>query len=223
MAIDPVWNKFFAGRQSTTYPSEEFIRFVARHFYQVSDRSQIKALELGCGMAPNLWYLSREGFSAYGLEASQVAIDKAKAWLQAENCRAEFTHGDVLEAANYFDVGTFDIVYDIACLQCNRIADVESTINQAFTLLKPGGWFFSLAVARGSLGDGEGEEIEPGSFVGITKGPMKDRGLNHMFTLEEMQTLLSAFTDVHIEYTLRTLDHREGYYKSWLAEGRKPL
>ena len=84
MSWDPVWENVFRSQAWGKYPGEDLIRFVARNFYGVPDRSAIRLLEVGCGPGANLWFMAREGFTVYGIDGSQTAIDQARARLDAE-------------------------------------------------------------------------------------------------------------------------------------------
>ena len=53
---DKGWDKLFSNNEWGKYPGEELIRFIARNYYGVSDRSKVNILEVGCGVGANLWY-----------------------------------------------------------------------------------------------------------------------------------------------------------------------
>src|SRR5258706_7684234 len=90
------WDNVFTVNRWGRYPPEELVRFVARNFYQASDRSAVRLLEVGCGPAANLWYIAREGFSAYGLDGSAVALEKAKLRLNEEGMQVDLQQGDAM-------------------------------------------------------------------------------------------------------------------------------
>ncbi|WP_240682424.1 hypothetical protein [Campylobacter jejuni] len=50
-----IWEQIFSKKEWGKYPSENVIRFIARNFYNVQDRSKINILELGFGTGANLW------------------------------------------------------------------------------------------------------------------------------------------------------------------------
>ena len=68
------WENIFASRGWGAYPPEELVRFIARNFRTVPDRSQVHVLEIGCGPGPNIWFLAREGYAAAGIDGSPTAI-----------------------------------------------------------------------------------------------------------------------------------------------------
>ena len=223
MSWDPTWEEVFRARDWGQYPPEELIRFVARHFYSVSDRRQVKILEIGCGPGANIWYLAREGFDAYGIDGSETAIVKAERRLQEEGLKAHLQVGDIIFLHDFYPALRFDGVIDVACLQHNRIHSVQTILDQVLTILKPNGKLFSMMVAAGSFGDGLGKEVEPGTFVDTREGPLHGMGLCHLFTLEEVQRLFGRFSDVQIKYSTRSLNNRQHWYKHWVIEGLKHL
>ena len=102
---------FFKKQEWGKYPEIELVRFIARSFYAVPDRSKIRILDLGCGTGASMWYLSREGFSVYGIDGSKTAIDIVRSQFEEENLKGEFQIGDFI-ALNYPD-DFFDCVVDI--------------------------------------------------------------------------------------------------------------
>ena len=62
------------------YTNEELCRFMGRNFFSVSHekRKDIKILETGCGSGANLWMITKEGFSTYGIDISQESLHLCK-------------------------------------------------------------------------------------------------------------------------------------------------
>ena len=67
---DPIWEEVHRSCEWGQYPPEELIRFVARKFAKADDRGKVQLLELGCAVGANIWFLAREGYSAWGIEGS---------------------------------------------------------------------------------------------------------------------------------------------------------
>ncbi|ECL6467391.1 SAM-dependent methyltransferase, partial [Campylobacter jejuni] len=57
---EKIWEQIFSKKEWGKYPSENVIRFIARNFYNVQDRSKINILELGFGTGANLWFCAKE-------------------------------------------------------------------------------------------------------------------------------------------------------------------
>lgn len=220
---DPSWEKVFRSRDWGKYPPEELIRLVARNFYSVPDRSAVKFLELGCGAGANIWFMAREGFTTYGIDGSTTAIAKTKELLDTEHLSARLTIGDVAELEQLFpSPSQFDAVVDICCLQHNRLSQVTEILRQVFVVLKPGGKIFSMLLAEDSQSEATGREIEPRTFVDITEGSYAGIGLSRFFTLKEVEELFSAFTELQIEYSVRSSNQRKHINKHWMVQASKP-
>ncbi len=221
MTWDPIWEEIFRTHEWGKYPPEELIRFIARNYYRAPDHKAVRVLEVGCGAGANIWYLAREGFSATGVDGSTTAIERAGRRLAAERLSADLRVGDIAELGALFAPATFDAVIDVACLWCNRSAAIQTMVNQIYTVLKPGGRVFSMLLATGSYGEGTGTEIEPGTLVDIQEGPLRGRGLNHFFSLDEVRRVFGAFSDLKIEYTDRSMDGQQHVFRLWVVEGVK--
>lgn len=205
-AWQPLWDDVFAGRAWGKYPPEDLIRFVARNYYRHPDRASVKILEVGCGPGANLWYLAREGFSAFGIDGSDVAIARARARLASENLQADLKVGDINALDSLYPKATFDAVVDVGCLVCFTAAGQKAALGRIGGLLKPGGRVFSRLFGRGSWGDGDGTEIEPGTFTDITAGPLAGIGRVRFCSIDEVRSLFAGFEDVTIETSRQSYD-----------------
>lgn len=226
---DRAWERVFQTQEWGKYPPEELVRFTARNFYKAPERRKVKILEMGCGTGANVWYMAREGFSVYGVDASPTAIRTAKERLRMERLNANLKRGDMVSLS--FPSGFFDAVVDIAALECNRMAFIRRMCREAHRVLKPGGKFFSMMVACGSWGHGKGRpvcvrtrtgrRVEKGTFTDAAEGPHTGQGVIHFFEKKEIQTALKSFLKVNIEYSLRTCDDMRHTIKHWVVTAVK--
>ncbi len=226
MTWDPTWEAVFRSRDWGRYPPEELVRFVMRHYGQVADRSQVRILEVGCGTGANLWFMAREGFSIYGIDGSQSAIDGAYTRLKgddlADGIGWRLIVDDAMRLRSLFWPGyEFDAIIDVCCLQHNRHADIQSIVDQIHAVLKPGGRVFSMMVALGSWGDWMGTRIEPGTYTDIPEGPASGVGVTRFSTWADMAKHFAAFGDLSIEYSSRTMMERTRAWRHWVVEGVK--
>jgi SAM-dependent methyltransferase len=221
MSWDPIWEEIFSQQDWGHYPPEELIRFTARGFYRAPNRQEVKFLEIGCGQGANMWYLAREGFSAYGMDGSSTVIEKARTRLTGEGLNVDLRVGDALNIGSMYEGTSFDAVLDVGCMQCNRMGAVQQIVDQLYDLLKPDGRFFSVLMATGSSGDGLGTEVEPGTYTDVKEGLAKGRGLNHFFTQEEIQNLFRRFGQLNLDYIERSFANQEGMYRTWIVEAVK--
>jgi SAM-dependent methyltransferase len=222
MSWDPIWETIFSEYGWGRYPNEELVRFMARNFGRSGDHSGIRVLEIGCGNGANLWYLAREGYDTFGIDGAPTAIRLAGERLNEEALAADLRVGDVVTVPALYPPAFFDAVIDVSCLQCNDLPAARQIIAACTAVLKPDGRMFSLLVARGSWGDDSGREVAPGTFADITEGPLKDRGLNHFFTREEVGELWKDFAEVGVEYVARSFLGGTREYKTWVVHALRP-
>jgi SAM-dependent methyltransferase len=221
MTWDPVWERIFRSREQWGYyPPEELIRFMARHYYQVADRSRVRVLEVGCGPgAGPAWYVAREGFSYTGIDGSATAIDKARRRFSAEGLAGEFVVGSG-ESLPWAD-GAFDCVIDVACLQHNDEAAARAMIGEIHRVLIPGGRHFSLTTRAGCWGDGTGAKVDSSSYRDVSEGPFAGMGVVRFSTKEQLRQLYVPFAELQLEYSVRSLDGEQHLISNWILTCRK--
>ena len=98
MAWDKSWEKVYQTQgYRAKYPNEYLIRFIASSYKSLpsEDRKKVKVLEVGCGPGAEIWYLAREGFSVYGIDGSQAAVQMCQERLKMEGLAAEVETGDI--------------------------------------------------------------------------------------------------------------------------------
>lgn len=217
MAWDPVWEKIFASRGWGRYPGEELVRFVARNFSEAPDRAAVRFLELGCGPGPNLWFLAREGFSAYGIDGSPSALLQASSRLDGEipDWHGGLARGDLLRLP--FPEDCFDAVIDNEAVCCNSFEDACRIYAEARRVLKPGGKLFVRTFATGCWGDGTGTPAGHNAWF-VSEGPLAGEGLARFTTEEDFSSLFPDFT--HISWEQVTKSRKEGkkQIQEWLLE-----
>jgi SAM-dependent methyltransferase len=219
---DKGWDKLFSQVEWGHYPGEELIRFVARAFYDVPIRKDIQILEIGCGTGANLWFLAREGFSAYGMDGSKIAVEQAANYLKDEGLAADLQQGDVMKLP-YSD-STFHAVLDVECIYANSLADTSVILDEVYRVLKPGGWIFSKAFSTGMSGENTGliMEGEPHTYIEMPDGPLrKDYGIIRLTSEEEIPKIFHQFSNIEYDVITRTDKNRTRKLSEWIIQGRK--
>lgn len=220
MTWDPVWEDVFASRPWGRYPQEELVRFVARRFYGVADRSHVRILELGCGPGSGAsWFVAREGFALSGIDASPTAIEKSRARFDAEGLKGEFVRGDI--ATLPWPEATFDAVLDSLCLACLTEAETAEVLSEVHRVLKPGGSHFSLVPRAGCWGDGSGARLDATTVIEASEGPFRRLGKTRFATEGSLRRLYAAFNELTLEYEVRSAENRTREVSHWVLTCRK--
>ena len=226
-ATDPnlqYWDDIFASRGWGRYPPEELVRFMARKFGKAPNKAALTILEVGCGPGPNLWFLSREGFSVAGIDGSAHAIKTAGERLAAEKlplpgATADLKTGDFARLP--WPDAAFDAVIDIEGIYSNNLATIRSTIAEIHRVLKPGGYFFGKMFGDRSTGADTGTLVEPGTRAKPTAGPCIGNNLAHFFAEAEFAPLFAAFGSLDLDWVQRSDGGRAFEIFEWLVTARK--
>lgn len=189
MCWDPIWETIYRTQEWGKYPPEELIRFIARNYYAVSQRAAVKILDLGCGTGAATWYLAREGFSTYGIDASPTAIKRAMARFTNEKLGGNFQVGDFNHLP--FKDNFFDCVIDVCSIQHNSIENARTIIAEAIRVLKSGGKIFSML-------------INVQSRFARDSSPFEGKGFVHCYTREEVSALFAPFKNLVIDTSTYT-------------------
>lgn len=218
------WEQIFASRAWGDYPPEELVRFIARSFRSVPNKSEVRVLEIGCGPGPNIWYLVREGFTVAGIDGSPTAIRQAEERLIAEGLPHEKPRVD-LKVGNFASLPwadeSFDAVIDVEALYANLMANIRASIAEIRRTLKPGGLFFGKMFGAQTTGSDSGEMIEPGTCITPKTGPCAGNDVSHFFTREEFKYLFAGFRELCIDQTARTDHNGKVQIFEWIVSARK--
>jgi len=219
-AWDPVWEETFRSRAWGKYPPEHVVRFVARSFSGVVDRSKIRLLEIGCGPGANVWFMAREGFSVSGIDGSPSAIHLAEQRLAEEDLRADLRAGDFTQLP--WPDESFDAVVENVSLYSNPTSAVERAIDEVYRVLRPGAPFLSSFFSEKTWGFGTGEMVEPDGFTNLREGPLALTSFCLFLRRERVPELFRQFIDIDVESTSRTLDSERHLLEQLVIICRKP-
>jgi len=217
---DPVWEWIFQSREWGKYPPEHVIRFVARHFYRATDRSEIRLIEIGSGPGANVWFMAREGFAVSGIDGSPTAVQKARQRLAGEGLVANLHVGDFAQLP--WPDNSFDGAIENASLYANPWTGIQRALVEVRRVLKPGAPFLSSFFTDRTWGYGDGDMVEPDGFVNLRKGPLADAGFCLFLKRSRVADLFHDFSDINVERVSWTLDGEQHLVEQFVIECRKP-
>ena len=218
-----IWENIFASNEWGKYPAISVVKFVARNFYKVEDRKQVKILEIGSGSGANLWFMAREGFTVYGIDFSPTACEKLINRLGAENLSdrvGEVLTGDYAEKLLEFEDGFFDAIVDVESLYCNSFESSRKIVEICFEKLKPGGLMFSQTFSDKTWGL-EGNEVGYHAVLPVD-GPMANMGYSRYTTKEDIDKLYNLVSNRIKNVELQELQlNNEKLISEWIVEVEK--
>ena len=221
MSGSPIWDQIFATQEWGKYPGEPLIRFIARNFYKLN-RSDIRILELGCGPGANLWFCAREGFNVFGIDLSQVAIDRCTERLNQEvpNWKGQIINGSVTKLP--YEGSFFDAVIDNECVSCLDFKNAKKAYFESNRVLKQNGKLFIRTFASGSHGDETGEKISKDTWL-TKEGRTSGNGPIRFTKYKDLEILLpSQIYELElIEMIKESNNGRNNWTSEWIIEARK--
>jgi len=193
------WETIHSAREWGKWPRTELNQFLttlgAKQKFAGS-----KVLDLGCGNGANLWLMGWLQMECVGIDISESAITKTKAWLDRMEISATLAVADMRNIP--FEDNTFDVVTDVCSIQCMPTDDVAKVFKEAHRVLKPGGYVFTMFRSSSSW-------LEPNlPYVNRLSRP-------------ELTNAMSPFTIEATEVTEQTLFNLSVSIQHHLIVGRK--
>lgn len=217
------WENIFSSNEWGKYPPLSLVKFVARNFYKVNDRKQVKILEIGSGPGANLWFMAREGFTVYGIDFSPTACKKMINRLVSEDLSDKLGKvliGDYVEKLLEFEDLYFDAIIDMESLYCNSFEKSQKIVDICFAKLKPNGLMLSQTFSDRTWGV-EGKTNEYHALI-PTEGPMAEKGYTRYTTKEDIDKLYKRDNNRIKNIELQELHLNNGKLISeWIIEIEK--
>jgi len=150
----------------TKEPPKEIIEYL--------NKGKIKpcrALDIGCGKGYLVRFLAKNGFDAYGIDISSVAIKIAIRDAMKEKVNAKFFNIDFTDTEKVKKLGKFKLITDIACYHSLRDDKRDFYVKSLDEITEKGSIFMIWAFGRGYWGP-----------QGIDENELENK-LSHIFKL----------------------------------------
>ena len=157
------WNELFMDEKNIKRaPEVEVYRFTVSLEKLFTERP-LRIWDLCCGGGRHTVAMARLGHEVYASDNAPNAIDLTRQWLAKMNLQAEVQLADMTVCP--WPKVTFHGVISWDALYHNTLDNIRRAIEQIHARLVPGGLF--MATLKSTKADlyGEGDEIEPDTFI----------------------------------------------------------
>ncbi len=110
-------------------------------------------LEVGCGSGADAVFLAGRGFDVTAVDASPIAIERARARAELAGVLVRFVRDDVFRFAESADE-CFDLVYDAGVYHFIRQTDLDRYLDLLWRVTRPGTLYLTLAGSVGEEAEG---------------------------------------------------------------------
>ena len=174
-----------------------------------------RALDIGCGAGRHVVFLAKEGIQVVGTDFSEPGVEHCKQWLAREGLLATVEQRDMTDVP--YDDGYFDLIVAYNVIYHTTLSGMKAMVRLLEDKLRPGGYLFVTLKGTKEWTFGNGEEVEPDTYLAPSKGvPI------HYSTEAEIEALFPAFEIVsttHFDY----LKEKTGrHHERWELVLRKP-
>jgi SAM-dependent methyltransferase len=197
------WNQLFLDPAKVVRDPDPLVEEFAR---EIPPRALI--LDLGCGGGRHLIYLNRLGFRLVGTDIAPQGLKLSRQWLTQVGLNADLLLVPMLPLP--FTAGSFDGAISVNVLNHAIIADTKRAVVEVYHALKPGAPFFFSVIGREDARCGEGDEIEPFTFIhtqGIEAGVP-----HHYYDITEVEQLVAPFQRKIISERRKLYDDKDSLW-----------
>lgn len=181
-AWDTIWARW-APVWETRPPEPAVVDLVAR----LKGEGRRHVHDLGCGLGRHLLFLAAEGLDASGSDISPTAVRECRQRLSEAGLAARVALSDMAQIRA--DDASLDAVIAWDVLYHGTLADMKEATAAIHRKLAPGGYLLatfnsaqsmSCQQSRQAVARGEGEELEPNTFV-VPGDTDSDKALPHHY------------------------------------------
>jgi len=172
-----------------------------------------KVLDCGAGgPVPPVALFARQGFEAFGVDISEMQLEKARQFCQVQGVSVDLRQADMRQLP--FDDAAFDYVYEHYSMCHLSKADTAKAVSEMQRVLKPGGTAFLGVISADCWPKSLfGEEKAPGEFWMVEDD---EPALHSMFSDAEANRLAAGWEIVSRSKQVRFL--REDALEMGIAE-----
>lgn len=206
------WEQFHGAPGAEWSPAEDVVRFCARYIRArvgynsyVEKRPVQTVLDLGCGSGRYTIFLAEQGLKVSAIDIAQSAVDMTKDWLKFRGLTGDVRQASIEELP--FPDASFDALVSFGVLDHVLAPVAKKGIQEIRRVVKPGGLIHLNLRSTKAYHYGEGEQVEPGTFL-IPDGP--EKGLaQHFWNEEEIEQAFAGLKVLNWELVVRYFDRAQ--------------
>jgi len=168
-------------------------------------RKRARVLDLGSGAGRHLLHLAKNRIKAYGSDLSPEGLRLSRDWLTRDKLSAHLLLSEMI--ALPFGEDAFDGAVSINVLNHATLEGGAGAVSEIRRILKRGAPFFFLIIGREDFRCGEGDEIEPFTFIhrqGIEAGVP-----HHFYNPSDIKQIAAGFGRISIKERRRDYDPKD--------------
>ncbi len=221
------WNELFADEKNRELIPETAVCRFCRIVEDAFGERPLKLWDLGCGAGRHTVALSRLGHDVYATDDAPRAIDLTKGRLAEFDLSADVRLADMTDcpwSPNYFHgVVSWNVLHH------NRLAATREAVSQVHRSLVPGGILMVTLKSDKADFAGQGEEIEPGTFIhdigdesGVPHHYFSEPEIRDLFAGWEFMTLAEQVI-THLARPDRFWEYTPFPFTNWGVVAKKPV
>ena len=179
-----------------------------------------RLVEVGCGKGANFLVYVNDGMHITGVDYSKTSIAMAQEKLNSLHyVNAKLIVADLIKAPPTLDEPV-DMVVDVECLYTLPFEAAVGVADWIYSVLKPGGVFFSKHFMDGCYGQADSEKVGPREYHSKQPGFV---GITRYATEADMRELFRKFEIIEMNQTTRSVDGWNSgmNISEWLVFGKK--
>ena len=218
-SFDTKWNELYSnGKQLNEHPFTDLVSFF--HNTLQENKSTLEILEVGCGAANNLEFLSKIGHNVYGIDASENAINHAKKKFSGKNLSGNFTVGEFIDLP--YEDNFFDLIINRAAICHTDIISANVAMKECHRVLKESGIFYSTFFTN--LNTFKANKIDSGYYDSFEEG-FNDVGALKFYNIFEAKMLFEKnnfnITDLYLIEKTDMINTPTKINSEWIIHSNK--
>lgn len=171
------------------YPDERVVAFLTRNFPKIEDNINKRALDIGFGSGRHIKLLLDYGFSTFGVDYSNDAVDVAKRIFQLRHEKRVFLQtGDLRD--NLFENAFFDVIICYGTIFYREVMEVKKDLQIIYRLLNSNGKMIINFRTKENDFYKKGKKIDDNSFILDSTTKDYEGILYTFFDLDEAEKIL---------------------------------